>query len=131
MEYDLVIKNRKVVTPNWVISGEIAVKGEKIAAIGDKDSFQEAKKIVDAEGKIVLPGGIDTHSHIELSFMGAQPPETWEQATIATAIGGTTTTIDFASLTGLSTLSVTSIIYPFNSRSSLKIILVKIIPKIL
>lgn len=97
MDYDLIIKNGKVVTPNGIINGDIAVKGEKIAAIGETNSFQNAKKIVDAEGKIVLPGGIDTHSHIELSFMGAKPPETWEQASIAAAIGGTTTTIDFAS----------------------------------
>ena len=95
--FDLIIKNGKVVTPNSVINGDIAVKGEKIAAIGVTNSFQDVKKVVDAEGKIVLPGGIDTHSHFELFFMGAKPPETWAGASIAAAIGGTTTTIDFAS----------------------------------
>ena len=95
MNFDLVIKNGKIVTPSGVINGSIAVKGEKIAAITNENSIVEAKNIIDAEGKIVLPGGIDTHSHIELKFMGEQGPETWDEATIAAAIGGTTTTIDF------------------------------------
>lgn len=97
MKYELVIKNGKIVTPSGVIMGSISVKGEKIAAITDENSTLDTKKVIDAEGKIIFPGGIDTHSHIELSFMGEQGPETWEQATVAAAIGGTTTTIDFAS----------------------------------
>jgi len=96
MNYDLIIKNGKIVTLNGVINGDIAVKGEKIVAIGDNNPFQNAKKVINAKGKILLPGSIDTHSHIEHSFMGEKVSETWEQATIAAAIGGTTTTIDFA-----------------------------------
>jgi dihydropyrimidinase len=56
----------------------------------------KADKTIDAKGKIVIPGGIDTHSHFELPFMGETSPETWEEGTKASAIGGTTTTIDFA-----------------------------------
>lgn len=97
MIFDLIIKNGKIVTPSGVFNGSIAVKGEKIAAISSNNDFKDAKQVIDAEGKIVFPGGIDTHSHIELMFMGEQGPETWDQATIAAAIGGTTTTIDFAS----------------------------------
>jgi dihydropyrimidinase len=96
-KFDLIIKNGKVVTPLGVINTDIAVQGEKIAAIGEFGTFQEAEQVVNAQGKLVFPGGIDTHSHFELMFMGERPPETWDIGTTASAIGGTTTTIDFAS----------------------------------
>ncbi len=96
MPVDLLIENGTVVTPLGVVKTDIAVKGEKILALGFKSAFPKAERVVDANGKIVIPGGIDPHSHFELLFMGERPPETWDVGTIAAAIGGTTTTIDFA-----------------------------------
>ena len=96
MAIDLIIQNGTVVTPLGAMKTDIAIKGEKIAAIGSKSTFPKAAEVVDAKGKVVVPGGIDAHTHIEISFMGAAPPENWDVATTAAAIGGTTTTIDFA-----------------------------------
>jgi dihydropyrimidinase len=95
MSIDMIIRNGTVVTGGDVAQTDIAVNNGKILAVGDCALFQ-ADRVVDAKGRIVIPGGIDTHSHYELPFMGETPPETWEQGTAAAAIGGTTTTIDFA-----------------------------------
>jgi len=97
MAVDLIIKDGTVVTPGRVIDTDIAIKGEKILALGSASAFPKAERVIDANRKIVIPGGIDPHSHFELSFMGAKPEETWDIGTMASAIGGTTTTIDFAS----------------------------------
>ena len=94
MAVDLIIKNGTVVTPSGALKTDIAIEGEKILALGDESEFSKAERVIDAKGKIVIPGGIDAHSHIEISFMGASPPETWDVATTAAAIGGTTTTVD-------------------------------------
>lgn len=96
MVVDLVIKNGMVVAPGGAQKTDVAVEGEKILAVGGASCFPEAKKVIDAADKILIPGGIDTHSHFELYFMGVKSPEDWDTASIASAIGGTTTTIDFA-----------------------------------
>jgi dihydropyrimidinase len=96
MALGLVIKNGTVVTQLGVLKTDIAVEGEKISAIGEQRAFSEAERVIDATGKIVIPGGIDPHTHIEIDFMGEASPETWEQATIAAAVGGTTTVLDHA-----------------------------------
>ena len=96
MTVDLVIENGTVVSALGILKTDIALEGEKILALGSKSAFPKAERYIDARGKIVIPGGIDTHSHFELSFMGERLPENWDVGTIASAIGGTTTTIDFA-----------------------------------
>jgi len=96
MKIDLIIENGTVVTSTGVMKTDIAIEDGKISALGSRSVFPEAEKVINAEGKIVIPGGIDTHSHFELLFMGESPPENWDVASTASAIGGTTTTIDFA-----------------------------------
>jgi len=96
MAVDLIIENGTVVTPIGVLKTDIAIKGGKILGLGPKSAFPKAERVIDAKEKIVLPGGIDPHTHIELSFMGERPPENWDQASAAAAIGGTTTLLDFA-----------------------------------
>lgn len=96
MEKGLIIKNGKVVSIGGVMETDILIQGEKIRALGESKSFPEAERVIEAKGKIVIPGGIDTHSHFEVLFMGNKPKETWDIGTAASAIGGTTTTIDFA-----------------------------------
>ena len=66
-----------------------------IAAIGE--GLDKGKQEIDARGKLVLPGGVDSHSHIEqLSASGLMNADTFESATTAAAFGGTTTVISFA-----------------------------------
>ena len=93
---DLIIANGTVVTPGGVAQTDIAVKDEKISALGSRKNFPSADRLIDASGKIVIPGGIDPHTHFEQARTHIRPPETWDIASTASAIGGTTTTIDFA-----------------------------------
>ena len=90
--YDLLIKNGKIVTAESVTEGNIAVKNGKIRAILIKGEEPEAKKVIDAEGKYVFPGAIDTHAH--LNDPGYTWREDYEHGTAAAAVGGYTTIID-------------------------------------
>ena len=56
----------------------------------------DADKVIDAKGRLVIPGGIDPHTHMELPFGGTSASDTFETGTRAAAYGGTTTIIDFA-----------------------------------
>jgi dihydropyrimidinase len=56
----------------------------------------EADKVIDASGKLVIPGGIDPHTHLELPFGGTYSSDDFFTGTRAAAFGGTTTIIDFA-----------------------------------
>ena len=90
--YDLLIKNGKIVTADSVTEGNIAVKEGKIAAILAKGEEVEAAKVMDAEGKFVFPGAIDTHAH--LNDPGYEWREDYEHGTAAAAVGGYTTIVD-------------------------------------
>jgi dihydropyrimidinase len=92
--YDLVIRGGQVVTPDGVILADVAAKAGKIAAIGP--DLRGAEEI-DVQGRLVLPGGVDPHAHIEqMSGMGLMNADDFESATRSAALGGTTTVISFA-----------------------------------
>ena len=65
--FDLVIRSDRVVTPSGVAACDLAVQGEKIFAVGAAGSFgaDTTKRLIDATGKIVMPGGIDPHVHLK------------------------------------------------------------------
>jgi dihydropyrimidinase len=93
--YDLVIRGGRVATASDVFDADIGIKGESIAAIGR--NLPGGKHEIDARGKLVLPGGVDSHCHIEqLSATGIMNADTFESATTSAAFGGTTTVISFA-----------------------------------
>jgi dihydropyrimidinase len=93
--YDLVLRGGTVATSSAVFAADVAIDGETIVAIG-RDLPAGAKEI-DARGKLVLPGGVDSHCHIEqLSAAGILNADTFESATVSAAFGGTTTVIPFA-----------------------------------
>jgi dihydropyrimidinase len=95
MSYDIVIRGGTVATATDTFEADVAIEGGKIAAIGR--GIGAGKKELNAEGKLVLPGGVDAHAHIEqLSGMGVTNADTFETATRAAAYGGTTTVICFA-----------------------------------
>jgi dihydropyrimidinase len=78
-----------------VFEADVAIVGETIAAIGRE--LPTGKREIDARGKLVLPGGVDSHAHIEqLSAAGIMNADTFESATTSAAFGGTTTVIPFA-----------------------------------
>ena len=93
--YDLMIRGGRVATASDVFEADIAITGEAIAAIGR--GLGPAKREIDARDKLVLPGGVDSHCHIEqLSAAGIMNADTFESATTSAAFGGTTTVISFA-----------------------------------
>jgi dihydropyrimidinase len=93
--YDLVIRNGRVATASDVFDADVAISGEIVVAIGR--GLPQGKREIDASGKLVLPGGVDSHCHIEqLSAAGIMNADTFESATTSAAFGGTTTVISFA-----------------------------------
>jgi len=96
MRFDMVIKNGTVVTAMDTCVADIGVSGEKISAIGAELPIENAGKVVDAAGCLVIPGGIDVHTHLDMPFGGTMSADDFETGTIAAAFGGTTTLIDFA-----------------------------------
>ncbi|MGE3915382.1 MAG: dihydropyrimidinase [Hyphomicrobiaceae bacterium] len=94
-EYDIVIRGGTVGTSAGAFEADVAVVGETIAVVGR--NLGPGKREIDARGKLVLPGGVDAHAHIEqLSGMGVFNADTFETATGAAALGGTTTVVCFA-----------------------------------
>jgi dihydropyrimidinase len=93
--YDLVIRGGTVATASDSFRADVAIRGGIIAAIGR--GLPPGRREIDAAGKLVLPGGVDSHCHIEqLSAAGIMNADTWESATISAAFGGTTTVVAFA-----------------------------------
>ena len=93
--YDLVIKNGTIITPTSSFKADIAVKDGKICETADSIDG-EAKSIVDASGKLVLPGAIDPHTHLAMPFGGTVSADDYYAGTRAAVCGGTTTVFDFA-----------------------------------
>ncbi|HEX6279312.1 MAG TPA: amidohydrolase family protein, partial [Pyrinomonadaceae bacterium] len=89
------IKNGRIVTAVDDYVADILIDGETISTIG-KSLDNEANRVIDASGKLVIPGGIDPHTHMELPFGGTQSSDDFFTGTRAAAHGGTTTIIDFA-----------------------------------
>ena len=89
------IRNGRVITAVDDYKADILIDGETISTIGAKLDM-EADLVIDASGKLVIPGGIDPHTHMELPFGGTQASDDFRTGTIAAAHGGTTSIIDFA-----------------------------------
>ncbi|NMS24586.1 amidohydrolase family protein, partial [Vibrio parahaemolyticus] len=89
------IKNGRVVTAVDDYHADVFIDGEIVTVIG-KSLEIEADRVIDAAGKLVIPGGIDPHTHMELPFGGTQSSDDFFTGTRAAAFGGTTTIIDFA-----------------------------------
>lgn len=92
---DLIIRNGLIVSHLGRTEGDIAVKDGKIVAVGDIGNVT-AKTEIDAKGKIVIPGGIDTHTHHENPFQGCVGGDDFYTGSVAAACGGTTTMMDFS-----------------------------------
>ena len=90
----VLIKNGNVITAVDNYFADILVEDDKVAVIGRTLDMQ-ADRTVDASGKLVIPGGIDPHTHMELPFGGTFASDDFRTGTIAAVHGGTTTIIDF------------------------------------
>ena len=97
---DLIVRGGQVVTPQGVGAWDIAIEGERIAAVVASGVLPtELARVIDATGLVVVPGGIDPHTHLAHTIMShpEQPAMTLgpEDDTRGMAFGGTTTHIDF------------------------------------
>ncbi|OPJ59154.1 dihydropyrimidinase [Clostridium chromiireducens] len=91
---DLIIKNGTIVTPSESYTADLAVKDGKIVAIGTEFS-EDGARVVDAKGKLVLPGAIDAHTHLAMPFGGTVSADSYLAGTRAAACGGVTTVFDY------------------------------------
>jgi dihydropyrimidinase len=89
------IKNGTIVTASDRYDADIYIDKGVVSLIGQGLNLP-AETIVDASGKLVMPGGIDVHTHLDMPFGGTTSADDFETGTIAAAHGGTTTLIDFA-----------------------------------
>lgn len=89
-----VVRGGRIVTAVQDYVADIMIDDGTISLIGSLPDAQ-ADRIVDASGKFVFPGGIDPHTHMEIPFQGAVAADDFHTGTVAAAVGGTTTIIDF------------------------------------
>ncbi len=93
------ISGGTVVTATETMSADVLIDGERVVALVDPHHHGWAEAdidVIDATGKLVMPGGVDVHTHMELPFGGTSASDTFETGTRAAAHGGTTTIVDFA-----------------------------------
>jgi dihydropyrimidinase len=90
------IKGGTVVTAIDQMEADVLIEDGKVVAILGRQHTVEPDEVIDATSKLVLPGGIDVHTHMELPFGGTKAADTFETGTRAAAWGGTTTIVDFA-----------------------------------
>ncbi|MFB6198495.1 MAG: amidohydrolase family protein, partial [Halobacteriaceae archaeon] len=93
MTVDTIVANGRVITPDDDIDASIAINDGIIRAVGQEQTLPEGDRRIDASGKIVMPGVVDPHVHIDdvKGQIGSYRSET-----AAAALGGVTTVIDFA-----------------------------------
>lgn len=105
-DFDLVIRGGTIGTASEVYRADVGVKGGRIAAVGVE--LGRGSREIDAKGRLVLPGGIDSHCHIEQkSSLGVMTADDFFTGTRSAACGGTTTIIPFAAQhRGMSILQV-------------------------
>ena len=94
-DFDLVIRNGRVATAADVVTCDIGVAGGRIVALAE--NLGAGERDIDATGKLVLPGGVDGHCHLDqLMSDGSRMADDFRSGTISAACGGTTTVIPFA-----------------------------------
>lgn len=89
------IQNGTLVTAEATFAADLLVENGKIAGIGHALPTQGVDRLIDASGKLVIPGGIDPHVHLDMPFMGTYSSDDYTTGTRAALFGGTTMVIDF------------------------------------
>ena len=96
----ILIRNGRIVTAVDDYYADVLIEGETVTRIGqsllNRPGAPPPDTVIDASGKLVIPGGIDPHTHFDMPFGGTTSADDFESGTIAAAFGGTTTIIDFA-----------------------------------
>jgi dihydropyrimidinase len=91
------VKGGTIVTASETYLSDVLIDDGTIVMIGkDLGATVTADTLVDATGKLVIPGGIDVHTHLDMPFGGTYSVDDFQTGTIAAAFGGTTSLVDFA-----------------------------------
>ena len=90
-----IIRNGRIVTAVDDYHADLMIEGGQVVMIA-RSIEADADRVIDAKGRLVLPGGIDPHTHMDLPFGGTSSSDDFNTGTVAAAHGGTTTIIDFA-----------------------------------
>ena len=94
-QYELVIRNGTVATAGDVVTADVGIRDGRVIALGEGLGAGESD--IDASGKVVTPGGIDAHCHLDQPMSdGSVMADDFESGTLSAAFGGTTTVIPFA-----------------------------------
>src|SRR3977135_2282333 len=93
------IRNGRIVTAVDDYTADIVVVDGRIQTIGKNIAAGADVKVHDANGLLVLPGGVDVHTHLDWEFGPTHTVDTFETGTKSAAFGGTTTLIDFCNQT--------------------------------
>src|SRR5581483_1658694 len=96
MAFDSLIRGGTVVNASDSYLADVGIADGKVSAIAKELPANNARRVIDAPGKYVMPGGIDVHTHLDMPFGGTTSADDLETGTRAAAFGGTTTLIDFA-----------------------------------
>ncbi|MDP3565123.1 MAG: amidohydrolase family protein, partial [Methanoregula sp.] len=97
IEMATLIKTGTLITASETYQAYILIEGEKISAIGKDLTAPPQAQVIDASGRLVMPGGVDVHTHLELPMFGTVSSDDHYTGMKAAAFGGTTTVIDFIS----------------------------------
>jgi len=89
------IRGGTVVNADRAFRADVLIEGDTIAAVGENLPVPVGASVIDAGGLYVMPGGIDTHTHMNLPFMGTVTSDDFFTGTAAGLAGGTTTIMDF------------------------------------
>ncbi len=90
-----IIRGGTVVNADRAFKADVLCFGDKIVAVGEQLDAPASATVIDAGGQYVMPGGIDTHTHMQLPFMGTVTADDFFTGTAAGLAGGTTTIMDF------------------------------------
>lgn len=91
----VLIKSGNIITASDSFKADILIEDEKITALASHIPEQEGMQVIDASGKLVMPGGVDVHTHLDLPMFDTVSSDDHYTGHKAAAFGGTTTVIDF------------------------------------
>src|ERR1700677_3162996 len=91
----ILIKNGTVVTAEKTFASDVLIEGGTIKEVRPGIPADAVHEVLDATGMLLLPGGIDAHTHLDMPFGGTTSSDDFETGTLAAAYGGTTSIVEF------------------------------------